>query len=137
MKYVGPFVTSFVITLLLSLGCNGGARHIATVSVLSADAVLGATQDTADALVCGVATAPPAPRCLTKDQRKAIASKLEPAFAADVALIRAVRAWPVGTPQPAEVAELVGQITALLNQVLALLPQTPQKDQLLVKIGAH
>lgn len=132
--------TRLIGLLCLSLwvvACNGGARHIATVSVLSADAVLAATQDTADALVCGVATAPPAPRCLTKDQRKAIAGKLEPAFAADVALIKAVRAWPTGTPQPAEIAELVGQITALLNQVLALLPPTPQKDQLLVKIGAH
>lgn len=128
------FVSCFLCLVVL-LACNGGARHVATVSVLSADAVLGATQDTADALVCGVATAPPAPRCLTKEQRKDIARKLEPAFAADVALIKAVRAWPVGQPQPAEIAELVGQITALLNEVLALLPQTPQKDHLLTVIG--
>jgi hypothetical protein len=123
------------LALLALVACNGGARHIATVSVVSAHATLSAVQDTADAITCGAATAPQPPKCLDAGQRKAVAAKLSPAFGYDEKLAKVVRDWPQGIPPPAEIGQFLQEITALLNQALAAFPQGPQKDQLLVKIG--
>jgi hypothetical protein len=126
------------LVLLLALtACHGGARHIATVSVVSAHATLSAVQDTADAITCGAATAPPPPKCLDSSQRKAIAAKLSPAFGAEVSLAKVVRDWPQGTPAPSEIGQFLQEITTLLNQALAAFPNSTQKDQLLLTIGGN
>lgn len=128
-------MTPLVILLgLLVTGC-GGVHHVATVSVVSTHATLSAIQDTADAVTCGAAGALSAPNCLSTAQRQAVAEKLSPAFGLDVALATAVRDWPAGTPQPAAIAVYLGQITALVNQVIDALPNGAAKTKLLGLIG--
>ncbi len=125
----------FLLVPLLALTSCGGVRHVVTVSVVSAHATLLAVQQTADAQVCGQATALPAPKCLSTDQRKAIATKLSPAFATDAALATAVRDWPQGTPQPNAIPTYLAQIATLVNQVIAALPDGAAKTKLIGVLG--
>lgn len=108
--------------LVFNAACGAKGYHLATVSVASAHATASVVQDTADAFVCGVVTAPAAPRCLAADQRKAIAARLSPAFGLTGRIAAEVKAWPPNTPLPATIPGLLAQVSALIRDVLALLP---------------
>lgn len=110
----------------LTGGCGAKGFHLATVSVVSAHSTASVVQDAADAFVCGTATAPAAPRCLDTDQRKAIAAKLSPAFGLTGRIASEVKAWPPNTPLPATIPGLLAQVSALIRDVLALLPADAQ-----------
>ncbi len=112
----------------------GGARHSAVVTVVSAHAVLAATQDTSRAIVCGLPTAPPAPACLTPERAREIAVILVTAFDLDGEVAKTVRAVPPGGLLPSNVAELVGRIAALVDRILAALPKSAARESLLMKI---
>ena len=124
-------MTAFALVLfavaLLNVGCGAKQYHIATVSVVSANAVAGAVQDSADAFTCGAPTAPPEGQCLSTEQRKAVAAKLSPTFEkiGEVAVI--VRDTDPLDPIPASVKSLLQDAKDLLNQALALLPVSAQK----------
>lgn len=113
--------------LLVLTGCGAKGYHLATVSVTSAHATASVVQDTADAFVCGAATAPAAPQCLDTAQRRAIAEKLSPAFGLTGRIASEVKAWPPNAPLPASIPALLAQVTQLINDVLALLPASAQQ----------
>lgn len=113
----------------------GGPRHVATVSVVSAHAVLSAVQDTERALVCGAATAPAAPACIPDEVHRKVSADLATAFQYDIDVHNLVRAAPTDTSLPATVPALLGKIAAILDQVVAALPTSTQKQALVAQIG--
>jgi hypothetical protein len=124
---------------LVFTGCAslGGARHVATVTVSTSGTVLDALQDTEMLLVCGRTGAPAEPACVPVALHKQISGKIAQAYALHKHMTELVLAVPAGTPQPAEVSELLGKIAALVNDVLALIPDgSPQKASLLGHVGA-
>ena len=126
-----------ILALLFSMACaTGGARHTATVTVVSAHAVLSAVQDTEKAMVCGQSDAPPAPACVTPEKHREISGHLVTAFDLDGQIAQLVRALPAGSTLPANVPNLLGQIAALVQKVLALIPNSTTKDALVQRIGA-
>ncbi len=126
-----------LLAALAFTGCAslGGARHTATVTVVSAHAILSAAQDTERMLVCGLPTAPAAPACVAPATHRTISGYLATAFDLDGQVARTVRAVPAGGMLPANVAELVGQIAALVDKILAAIPHSPQRASLVAQIG--
>lgn len=138
----GPRFPVWLLPLLLAAGVTvsgcasaGGPRHVATVSVVTAHATLGAIQDTARLVICDTPGAPTLPKCLTREQHRALSAKLVTAFDLDERAAREVRAWPEGQTLPPTVQNLLAQITAIVNEVLALLPSSPQVDRLKASLG--
>lgn len=134
-----PRHRALVLLLAVTLGASscaslGGARHKATVSVVSADAVLSAVQDTEMGLVCGRPSAPAAPACVPEDRHRQISAKLAEAFGHEKRIAQLVRALPAGASSP-DVASLLGQIRALLDAVLAMIPDSAQRKALVANLG--
>lgn len=130
-----------IVLLALAIGASscaslGGARHRAAVSVVSAKAVLGAIQDVEMTLVCGRSTAPPAPSCVPIEKHREISAHLVTAFDYNEKALTIARALPGGETSP-DVFRLVGQIRALVDAVLALIPESPQRRTLVANIGGH
>ncbi len=126
-----------LVLLVLLTGCAslGGPRHVATVTVVTSHSILAAVQDTTRALYCGAPTAPAAPACIDDALRRTIAGQLVTAFDLDGQVARLVRAVPAGGILPANVAELVGRIAALVDRILAAIPKSPQRASLVAQIG--
>lgn len=120
------------LALVLSLGCKtvSTARHGATVTVVGAHSTLSFVQDTELKLECGKAGAPPEGACVPLDAHRQIHAKLAQAFALDAQLARTVQAIPTDSPTPPEVINLVQQITTLVREVMALIPDSPQKKNM-------
>lgn len=130
-----------LLLLAVALGASscaslGGARHRAAVSVVSAKAVLGAIQDVEMTLVCGRATAPPAPSCVPIEKHREISAHLVTAFGYNEKALKIARALPGGETSP-DVFTLIGQVRALVDAVLALIPESPQRRALVANIGGH
>lgn len=87
------------------------------------------------ALVCGKPTAPAAPACVGPDAHKAISAKLSTAFDYDGKVAGVVRALPAAASSP-DVATMIGQMNALIDAVLKLIPDSGAKQTLLAKVGA-
>lgn len=122
-----------------STGCAlaqkfGNVRHQATVTVASAHAVLSSLQDGEALLVCNRMGAPAPPACVSGDAHQQISAKLATAFDLEVKVARLVR--DAGTATPADVPKLVEQISALVDQVLSLIPKSAQKEQLVATTAA-
>lgn len=136
-----PPKTLTMLVLAIGLGAfsgcasMGGARHPATVSIVTAHAVLSAVQDGERLLVCGGASAPAAPACVPPDVHRKIAGELVTAFDLDGQVARLVRALPPGAMSPADVPGLLGRIAALIDRIFALIPASSQKAALAQSIG--
>lgn len=129
---------SLIVALAITLsGCAslGGARHVATVGIVSTHSVLSAVQDTEMRIVCGRAGAPQAPLCVPVPTHRQISGHLETAFALEGRAVQVIRALPPGTPQPAEVVTIMIQVNSLIQEILALLPNGKDKDTLVQSIG--
>ena len=95
----------------------GRARHVAAVSVASSNIVLGTAQDLTRGWRCGEPTAPPT--CIPPETYAATyAPKFVQAFDLHQKLTELVRATP-GDPA---IGALLGQLTAILDKIAALLP---------------
>lgn len=130
-----PLVLLLALGLAIgSTGCAGllGARHRAQVTITSAHAVLSTIQDDEMLIVCGRPTAPAPPKCVPPERHRAISAKLATAFDLDAKVQRVVRAVPPGGPVP-DVATFLGQIGALIDEVLGLIPDSPTKAFLVKK----
>lgn len=126
----------FIALLVGVTGCaSSGVRHVATVSVVSAHAVLAATQDTEMLLVCGKPGAPAAPACVPLAEHKVISAKLADAFGVDVQVATIIRDWPATGAAPTSIGALLGQITVVVNYVLDHLPPGALTTKLLTVIG--
>lgn len=124
-----------LIALALS-GCMGTARHRATVTVVSAHAVLSAVQDGEAVLVCGRPTAPPAPRCVSAETHREVSAKLVTAFDIDGKVLQLVRALPANASS-SDVATMLGQIGAIIDAVFKLIPESSERQTLAAKVGAR
>lgn len=138
------------IALLLALGLAAGAsscggfinpnntsvKHLVTVTVVSGNAVLGALQDGERGLVCGTATAPPAPACVDQARHQAIAADFVTAFQTHRAAAQLVRDTPAGAPTPGDVARLLGDVNVLVDRILVRVPASTSKAQLIAKVQA-
>ena len=132
------FRLSFLLVAILALtGCAAhSVRHTATVSVVSGHASLLATQATADLIVCGQPAAPPAGACLTADDRNhKVAPLLSKSFDYDAKAALIVRSLPEGAPPPGDVAQYLGQIGGVVDQILALFPKSQPKTALVASLG--
>jgi hypothetical protein len=132
-----PFLIVLALLALASGGCAAhSVRHTATVSVVSGHAALVAIQSTADLIVCGTPTAPPAGACLTAaDRAQKVAPLLSKAFDYDAKAALIVRGLPEGAPPPGDVAGYLAQIGAVVDQVLALFPSSQPKTALVASLG--
>jgi len=119
---------------IFSTGCAPKAYHLTTASVATAHGVLATVQDTAFKLKCGAPDAPPAPNCLEGDVNVQVHAALVKGFDAEVKVARAVRAWPVGTPMPAEIPGYLAEVTKAVNEALDLLPAGKLKDWLVAHL---
>ena len=120
------------IAVLVMLAALGGCallnkapkvQHVVNVSAITAEKTLAALQDTEALVVCGEATALPAPKCLTKEQHVEANRKFVVAFGLAAQLGRTLRAVPAGKPLPEEVTALVMQIQQLVDAIWAVLPK--------------
>lgn len=108
-------------------------RHLATVGAKTADVTLSSLQDLADAFECGRPTAPP--KCIPSDVRnQQIAPRLSLAFDYDKKAADIIRATPPGLLP--DVAPLYADITKLAQDVVDLIPKSPESDAALVKLQA-
>jgi hypothetical protein len=126
-----------IVALLVLPGCAslGGPRHASTVGLVSLHSVLSAIQDTEMRIVCGRAGAPSSPLCVPVPTHRQISAHLEQAFILEIRAAQIVRALPPGTPQPTEVVTILVQVNALVQQVMALLPDGRDKAALVQSIG--
>jgi hypothetical protein len=113
----------------------GGARHIATVTVVSAHGVLATIQDTENAIVCGRPTAPAPPQCVPLETHRQIAQMLGRAFTLDAAIAKTLRDMPAGAPQPDQVLKELGEIGDLVKAIVELIPQSATKTSLVQNLG--
>jgi len=131
----------FLIVSLLALVAGGcgvkGARHITTVSAVTAHAVLTAIDDTERLLVCAAPGAPAAPACIDMGRHKDISAKLATAFEADAKAARAIRDWPAGTAPPQTLGEYIAVIQTAIDYVLTHLPDGAIKAKLVTVIGGR
>ena len=133
-KRLAPILLLVLLTACASLG---GPRHVATVTVVTSHSILAALQDGSRALYCGAATAPAAPACIDDALRRTIASNLVTAFDLDAQVARTVRAAPADGSLPTGIADLVGQIAALVDKIFAAIPASPQRATLVAQIGGR
>jgi hypothetical protein len=133
-------LSAFLLGVLLAFpGCAslGGPRHVGTVGLVSAHAVLSAVQDTEMRIVCGRPGAPQTPLCVPISKHRQISAHLETAFALEIRAAALVRSLPPGTPQPVEVVTITVQINGLVQEILALLPEGRDKQALVQSIGGE
>jgi hypothetical protein len=97
---------------------------------VTAHTVLGALQDGERALVCEKPGAPAPPLCVPQVKHQEISQHFVMAFDLDGQVLRTVRALPPGTPLPGDIPTLLGQIGVLIDKILAAMPSSPQKTQL-------
>jgi hypothetical protein len=123
---------------LLIVGCAslGGARHVATVTVVSAEATLGFIQDAELSIVCGRTGAPVAPACVDAATHKLIEGKLSTAFGLSSDLAKLVKAVRPDQPLPTQANDLIARITALIQDITSLIPNSPQKTVILQRLTA-
>lgn len=103
--------TLAIVLVALLVGCaTASPRHIATGgSTALADALIG-VQQTADAAVTAGA--------LTVAQRQALAVPLLPALQTARDINTAILNWAPGTPMPANIATLIGNLQAVTKDLL-------------------
>jgi hypothetical protein len=125
-----------LLALVVSTGCaTTTARHFAQVGLSGAHGVLSTVQDNEATLVCGRPDAPAAPACVPADKHKVISAKLATAFEAEAKALRAIRDIPPTAAPPATIGEAVGLVNTVIREVLALLPDGPVKQRILLLIG--
>lgn len=112
--------------MVAACGCSARTYHLSTLSVVSAESTAALIQDEADANVCGKPTALAAPKCLTRDQRKAIAPSISEAFDLIGQTAQTIKTMGPGATLGAVVIANLARITSLLNAVLAHLPSEAQ-----------
>lgn len=130
-----PLIPLLLLLAISASSCAAKARHIATVTVISAKGALDIAQDTEPLLVCGAATAPPAPACVTPETHRNIHGTLADAYAVHKQLAVTIRDWPQGTPAPITIGTYLSQITELLQHVIDSLPDGSVKSRLLLLLG--
>jgi hypothetical protein len=112
----------------------GSARHRTALTVGSAHAVLTTIREGELLLVCGKPTAPAPPTCVDAARHKSISGKLVTAFDYDGKVAQLARDLPADA-SPSSLASLLGQIGVLVDDVLALIPDSSAKAALLTKAG--
>jgi hypothetical protein len=123
-----------LLVLALIGGCAVKARHIATVSVVSAHSVLSVIQDSEILLVCGRSGAPAAPLCVPIDKHRQISILLEKAFSLEKDIAGLTRAVQPDQPLPPQIPGLLSQLSTLIGDVLALIPESSGKAALSARI---
>ena len=112
----------------------GGAKQAGFQGFAVAHASLMLTKNVEGDLVCGKSAAPPAPLCVPDAVHGQILDILKQGFTIDGDLGRLIQAMPEGTATTPEIGTMIGQITKLISDVLALIPKSPQKASLQSKI---
>ena len=127
-------LAALVLISLTSCASLGGARHVGTVSVVTAESTLGAVQDTEMLLVCDKPGAPSAPLCVPQPIHKQISAKLAVAFGLVSDLAKVIRAADPNAPMSSQVTSLLSSISKLIQDILALIPESQQKVNLRSKL---
>lgn len=127
---------ALVLVVLLAQGCAslGGAKQVGFQGFAVAHTSFMLTKSVEADLVCGKSAAPPAPLCVPDAVHGQILEILSKGLGIDGDLGRAVQAVPEKNPLPAEVGTMIGQLTKLISDVLALIPKSPQKAALQDKV---
>jgi hypothetical protein len=141
---------------LLLFGCEagcalgvGGVRHVATVTSSGSGSALDLIQDTELRIVCGRLNAPAPPLCVSDDPPAdgshslhfRIHEKLTQAFGLHKQMTDLVTAVPDTSEgqsiQATKVLALVAQISALVNEILGMIPDgSPQKANVVLRLKA-
>lgn len=130
-------LAALLVAVLALPGCalHTGPRHTATVSIVSAHAVLTTIDDAEMKLVCGRAGAPQAPYCIPVSKHQQISAMLKQAYDLEISIAGVIRAIPDGSPLPADVMAMTVQVGALINQIMLMLPEGKPKEALVQRIG--
>lgn len=127
------FKRLFILVSVIGLvACAGTLRHKLVVTSATSHAILVVTQDTVKALTCSDTVPQP---CINPELRVKIANLLVKGFQLDEDLATAIRNWDGTTPQPAQIPQLVVDLTKVIQDVIALIPSSKQKAQLQLKLG--
>jgi hypothetical protein len=122
------------LVLLVGLvACAGALRHKLVVTSATSHVILVEAQETVKSLTCDVL--PSFSRCIGPELRKKFAADFVKGFQLDEDIATAIRNWDGTTPQPAQIPQLVVDLTNVIQDILMLIPISPQKDKLEVKIG--
>lgn len=124
-KYIGAFVALYL--LAGSVACAPKTKHVLVTADAAIYETLKEISDTEIALSsAGV---------LSPDQSKKINQTLLPVVRTGKELNDVLGAWNGSTPMPSQIPRLVKEIAELLNQVLAVLPDSPAKAAMLESIS--
>jgi hypothetical protein len=123
-------------------GCalRGGVAAVkqpVAVSTLTVHHVLMAVHNAERAMRCGLPTAPSAGMCVTPELHRDLSARFETAFRWDKNVLRLVEAVPEGEMEPAAIGRLVAQISQMVADILAALPESPQKAALEARVGVR
>ncbi len=122
-----------VIGLLLMLaflqGCalTSTQKHQAVIAATAIHDGLAAVQDGEQVLFEAGKISP--------EQHRAFNAKLVVALKAGLAFDHAIEAWPNGGPTPPELPVLVKSISALLDEIAAIFPDSDAKAAILVRVA--
>lgn len=124
---------SAVLALMLTLAACatfGSVKGKVAKPYFVAHIVLKAVSEAEPRLVCGRPTAAPAPACVTIDLNHTINANIEKAARLDLKANALIKDLPEGSPQPAELIALLPDLWALIDEILAGLPDGQTKTQL-------
>lgn len=122
--------------LLMGASCQTGtAKDTAFKPYAIAHTSLMLVKSTEADLVCGRPQAPNAPLCVPDAVHGQVLAILKEGFTIDADLGRLIQALPEGVPTTADIGSLLGRLTALIKDVLGLIPQSTQKAALVEKVG--
>jgi len=125
-----------ILVLVIGLvACAGTLRHKLVVTSATSHVILVEAQETVKSLTCDVL--PGFSQCIGPELRRKLAGDFVKAFQLDEDITTAIRNWDGTTPQPAQIPQLILDLTNVIRDILMLIPTSPQKDKLEVKIGVR
>ena len=126
---------AILLVLATSFGC-ATARTTSRQAAVISHTALALLQDSEDLLVCGKPGAPPIPACIpVATHKQLISPKFVDAFLLHRDYTRLVLALPAGAPSTPQILDLAVRITALVNDIMALIPDSPPKEKMRTAVG--
>ena len=129
-------LVALVLASCIAASCQtGGTKDIAFRGWAVAHTSVMLTKNVEADLVCGRPTAPAEPLCVNDQTHGQILVILREAATVDGDLGRLIQATPEGAPSSADIGNMIGRLTVLVEDVVQLIPRSPQQRALAEKVA--